>query len=85
MSAGSIAPASESSRYRKVRLTVMLRNSGERTIREYDMHLDFDLPPDWVVVHRDDFQPRGGFSAVAEARPANCRKHRSSQPTLTGT
>lgn len=57
-------------RFDEIRLTVMLRNNGERTIREYDIHLDFDLPPDWLVVRRDGVQPRGGFSEVVEAHAA---------------
>lgn len=57
-------------RFDEVRLTMMLRNVGERTIRECDTNLDFHLPSDWLVFSRDDVQPRGGFFAVGEAHAA---------------
>lgn len=54
-------------RFDEVRLTISMRNLGDRTIREYDMQMYFDTPPDWSVVRRDDAQPRGGFSTADEA------------------
>lgn len=51
-------------------MTIVLKNTSERTIRDYDVHLEFGIPEGWLVTTRDDIQPRGGFHSEDDVKNA---------------
>jgi len=50
-------------RFDEFLMSVWLRNDCERTIRDYDIHIQFDLRDGWLVTAKDNAQPRGGFQS----------------------